>query len=399
MTLSNQLHYKDILDELSKAVQYSQPLDVLQFCADFFHAKLAEQRAMWHDSTSADHPMEDHLHPTSSCSYSTTDDDDDDDDDDALFEDEGDDVFTADLPDFSMYNTNSNNYNRGRRTSVSAESMTPSKHKDFKTPVIAKTAEQQKRIREAIASNFLFKSLDENQYEDVVNAMNEKQIIHDEQVIRQGAVGDYFYIVEAGTLDCYINDQKVASYGPGGSFGELALMYNSPRAATIVATSSGILWALDRITFRRILMENTSRKRYMYETFLAEVPILQSLDQYERHKIADALETVYFEEGQTVIEQGTVGENFYLIEAGEAGVYQIDPETGLQRQINCLSKGAYFGELALLNNSPRAATVIAHGRLRCATLGKRGFKRLLGPIMDILKRNSENYAKVMSSFA
>lgn len=52
-------------------------------------------------------------------------------------------------------------------------------------------------------------------------------------------------------------------------------------------------------------------------------------------------------------------------------------------------------ELALLNDSPRAATVVAHGKLRCATLGKKGFNRLLGPVLDILKRNSANYVKVM----
>lgn len=54
-------------------------------------------------------------------------------------------------------------------------------------------------------------------------------------------------------------------------------------------------------------------------------------------------------------------------------------------------------ELALLNDSPRAATVIAEGRLRCATLGKKGFNRLLGPVLDILKRSSINYVKVMQS--
>lgn len=289
-------------------------------------------------------PLSDQPMPTlqSSCGpYSSTDDDDDDDEDDDISE--GDDVFTSELPDFS---TLCQHHNRGRRTSVSAESMTPSKKRGqlFQMPVIPKTQQQRERIREAIANNFLFRSLDENQYEDVVNAMSEKRVQPAEKVIQQGdVVGDYFYIVEQGTLDCFINDQHVVAYGPGGSFGELALMYNSPRAATIVATSHGVLWALDRVTFRRILMENTAQKRYMYETFLAEVPILASLDAYERYKIADALETVYFNEGDTVIQQGTVGENFYLIEAGEAGVYQVDPVTGIQKQVNCLGKGAYFG--------------------------------------------------------
>lgn len=54
-------------------------------------------------------------------------------------------------------------------------------------------------------------------------------------------------------------------------------------------------------------------------------------------------------------------------------------------------------ELALLNDSPRAATVKAKGRLKCATLGKKAFTRLLGPVMEILNRNTENYARIMYS--
>lgn len=358
------------------------------------------------------HPCETLPTLQSSCEpYSTTDGE----DYSLLDAEEEHDTFTADLPDFSMMICS-----RGRRTSVSAESMTPSFNGFVKT-VISKTDDQRRRIQLAIASNFLFRNLDENQYEDMINAMSEKQVRANEKVIQQGAIGDFFYIVESGTLDCFLSQSdgslsKVTSYASGGSFGELALMYNSPRAATIIATSDGILWALDRVTFRRILMENTAQRRTMYECFLAEVPILASLDAYERFKIADALETVCFKDGETVIQEGTVGENFYLIEAGEAAVYQTDSLDGVQKEVNRLAKGAYFGgesnktkawprmatdqvsELALLNNSPRAATVIARGRLRCATLGKRGFKRLLGPIMDILKRNSENYARIMQQY-
>lgn len=462
--------YAAILSELTNSLEMKRPVDVLQFCSDFFQAKLAEQQQIWTGQQHHHHYFDEHtvdgnkrktcliiketvpykkhkdmmldpnsnetlmMHPTALMAtspptsgaesvptlqssyepYSTSDEEEDEDDD--LFEDE--DTFGGELPDFS---SSGHSYNRGRRTSVSAESMTPSRNKTHVKKVIPKTDAQRERIKLAIANNFLFRNLDENQDEDVVNAMAEKIVRADEQVIEQGAIGDYFYIVESGSLDCYIDGNKVTTYGPAGSFGELALMYNSPRAATIRATTDGVLWALDRMTFRRILMENTAQKRYMYETFLAEVPILTSLDSYERFKIADALETVVFEAGETVIEQGSVGENFYLIESGEAAFFQRTPE-GEQKEINCLGKGAYFGgkisktvvqekwlspnfsltphsfsllELALLNDSPRAATVVARGRLRCATLGKRGFKRLLGPIMDILKRNSENYARIM----
>ncbi|KAI8979968.1 camp-dependent protein kinase regulatory subunit [Pilobolus umbonatus] len=277
--------------------------------------------------------------------------------------------------------------------------MAPSLNQDFVKVVIPKTDMQAERIKISIANNFLFRNLDEEQYMDVVNAMTEKYVERDVTVIEQGGVGDYFYVVESGTLDCFISKNgedrvKVTSYEAGGSFGELALMYNAPRAATIITTSDCVLWALDRITFRTILMENTSRKRRMYESFLSEVVLLKSLESYEQHKIADALESVYFEEGQEVVKQGDVGDQFYIIESGEAIV--LKSENGVVQQVNRLGRGSYFGELALLNDSPRAATVVASGRLKCATLGKKAFTRLLGPVLDILKRNSENYYAVIS---
>ena len=50
--------------------------------------------------------------------------------------------------------------------------------------------------------------------------------------------------------------------------------------------------------------------------------------------------------------------------------------------------------MALLTDKPRKATITAKGRLKCATLGKKAFVRLLGPVVDILRRNASNYATV-----
>lgn len=135
---------------------------------------------------------------------------------------------------------------------------------------------------------------------------------------------------------------KVTDYGPNGSFGELALMYNAPRAATVISTQECTLWALDRVTFRRILMENTSRKRRMYEEFLEEVTLLADLEPYERHKIADALDSVVYSDGDVVISQGDVGDAFYIIESGEAIVSQTD-DNGVEHVMQSLKKGDYFG--------------------------------------------------------
>merc|ERR1712169_146382 len=190
-------------------------------------------------------------------------------------------------------------YAAGRRTSVSAESMQPDADSgNWKPPKHSKTPDQFERLKHAVAGNFLFSSLDEESFHLVLDALVEKSIpAANIKVITQGDEGDFFYVIESGDFDIYINPSgsveagaegmgnKVGTIGPGGSFGELALMYNAPRAATIVSASKGgLLWALDRLTFRRILMDNAFQKRKMYEGFLEEVPLLASLKPYERSK-------------------------------------------------------------------------------------------------------------------
>jgi cAMP-dependent protein kinase regulator len=177
--------------------------------------------------------------------------------------------------------------------------------------------------------------------------------------------------------------EKVATIEPGGSFGELALMYNAPRAATVISAEPGCtLWALDRVTFRRILMDSTYERRRMYEKFLSEVLILTTLSDYERSKIADALETQKFSAGSQIIKEGDAGEAFYLLESGRAEAYK----QGTEKPVKEYCKGDYFGELALLNDAPRAASVIAKTDVKVATLGKDGFQRLLGPVEWIMRR-------------
>ncbi|KAJ1560489.1 hypothetical protein HK096_008466 [Nowakowskiella sp. JEL0078] len=191
---------------------------------------------------------------------------------------------------------------RGRRGSVSAEVLTPSLDRNFSKTVISKSESQRLRIETSISTNFLFKNLDSEQHADVINAMEEHRVEANTVVIKQGNAGDYFYVVEQGHFDVFIDrtivvntglnslqsrgvelnldeddvlnetphGNKVNEYGPGGCFGELALMYNAPRAATVLCTEEAVLWTLDRVTFRRLLIENMSRKTRLYEVLTEE---------------------------------------------------------------------------------------------------------------------------------
>lgn len=301
------------------------------------------------------------------------------------------------------------NYNMTRRTSVSAESLNPthSQNDNWKPPFHPKTPDQLSRLKTSVSSNFLFSQLDDEQSGLVLGALVEKPIpAKDIKVITQGDAGDYFYVVERGAFDIYVNPSgtvqpgadglgnKVNHIEPGGSFGELALMYNSPRAATVISTEPSTLWALDRVTFRRILMDSAFQRRRMYESFLEEVPLLSSLTLYERSKIADALDTMKFPTGSYIIREGDPGEAFFLLESGEAEAYKRDVGDAPVKQYK---KGDYFGELALLDDKPRAASVISKGEVKVATLAKDGFQRLLGPVEGIMRRN--DYSKVVEGVA
>ncbi|KAJ7638679.1 cyclic nucleotide-binding-like protein [Roridomyces roridus] len=326
-----------------------------------------------------------------------------------------------------------------RRTSVSAESIAVDVESDEPLPVFPKSADQVRRIKASIADNLIFRDLDEEQETGVLNAMQEKKTEKDQVVIRQGDEGEYFYVVESGLLHCYIrpeplpptwstsprasqsvgSDEKflkpgyhpefgrqVAECAPGSSFGELALMYGHPRAATVMSIENSTLWALDRITFRTIILKAAHRRRTMYEQFLSTVTLLSSLDASERSKIADALVSKVYMDGEAVVRQGEMGDTFFFVEEGEAiatKTQQDDNGDVREIEVNRLKKGDYFGELSLLRLAPRAATVSAIHRedpsapkLKVAALDAPAFTRLLGPLREIMERKAgERYGPGM----
>lgn len=182
-------------------------------------------------------------------------------------------------------------------------------------------------------------------------------------------------------------------YVPGEAFGELALLYNAPRAASIEASEPSELWALDRRTFNHIVKDSAQQKREKYEEFLTQVSILQNMETYEKSKLADAILEKWFEEGEYVITEGQEGDVFYMIMSGQATATKTLEPGKAPVNVYEYKEGDYFGERALLKNEPRAANIIAKTRLQVVALDRKSFRRLLGPIDTILMRNMENYQK------
>ncbi|KAG8007794.1 cAMP-dependent protein kinase type II-alpha regulatory subunit [Nibea albiflora] len=263
-----------------------------------------------------------------------------------------------------------------------------------------KTDGQRRRLQDACRDILLFKTLEQEQFSEVLDAMFEVLVKPQEHIIDQGDDGDNFYVIEKGVYDIFVQKDGgsvcVGKYDNKGSFGELALMYNTPRAATIVATQEGALWGLDRATFHRLIVKNNAKKRRMYEAFIECVPLLKSLELSERMKIVDVLGARAFKDGERLIAQGEEADCFYIVESGEVKI-MIKSKTKAGQQDNTevevarCSRGQYFGELALVTNKPRAASVYAVGETKCLVIDIQAFERLLGPCMDIMKRNISQY--------
>lgn len=286
---------------------------------------------------------------------------------------------------------------KGRRTSVSAETLDPNSAKNFERVVHAKSDEERQRISQIVFENILFKSLDEKQHNIVLDAMFPKEFEPGQTIIKQGDDGDNFYILESGVCEVYKDDKLVQTCTEAMSFGELALMYNAPRAATVKAVEKSKAWALDRQTFKYIIMDTTLKKRQAHKGFIERVPLLESLSEYERLTVADALKTESFSDGEVIIHQGDDGNLFYIIEEGTAVcTKQVAPDEA-PVEMGELTSGAYFGEIALLTTRPRQATVTAKGKVKCLTLDRKTFKRVMGPLEDILKRNIDKYNSVIAN--
>lgn len=378
--------YLEELNSLNREVNKHQPDDLVKFCADYFNRKLKERG----ENATTDSPGfsgfkklsfntgflkdDDHFYrdPHSPHPHAGTASDEHEDTRGNGGPQEG----TQDHEDFLL------NYNKIRRTSVSAESLSPdtasagddqNSGDNMANPVQYLSNEKKRLLDSSVAQNLVFNNMEEDSIKSVIGALQEKNVAKGTEIISQGDVGDYFYIIESGSVDFYKDGAKVNSATSGNSFGELALLHNAPRAATVVATSDCKLWALDRVSFRKIVMSNTASKRTMHSAFLREVPILKPLSDYELSKISNALGSRLFDTGDTIVKEGESGEEFFVIEYGSAEIFKNS-----EGRIKGLGKGDYFGEVALLHDSPRQATVTATSKTKVVTLEKKGFQRLLG---------------------
>ena len=299
-------------------------------------------------------------------------------------------------------------------------------------------------IRSAMENTVLFHQLDPDVREAVAREMRRAEVSPEHRLIVEGDLGDTLYLVEEGIFDVLSRrngvDVKVNSKSRGDIFGEISLLFESPRTARVVSASGGTVWVLNRARFRTLTRKVAVESNLQNEVFLNSVPAFAPLDADARLRLAEALVERRFEPGHVVVREGDVdADTFYLIVRGEAivtvrnetskvfeGVEEAVETSGegdvsygaapadrearrsadetsakedavssteafvsyIEKVVNRLFRADFFGESALLESAPRNATVTAAGTssLTCLCLARDDFAELLGSLQDRLAR-------------
>uniref|UniRef100_M4BRY3 Cyclic nucleotide-binding domain-containing protein n=1 Tax=Hyaloperonospora arabidopsidis (strain Emoy2) TaxID=559515 RepID=M4BRY3_HYAAE len=284
--------------------------------------------------------------------------------------------------------------NRHRRSVVS--SFVPAPPEQWTPPVHVKSKGDAESIRCSIRRNLLFANIPQDTLQVLVDAMEYVAVDADVDIVAQGdKAGDEFFIVASGACDVVVNHRVVGEVCASSTcnfFGELALLYDSPRAATVRARTLVECWTLDRRTFKRVLMATTMKQRALYLDFLGQVPIFSTLSSYEKMTVADALCEEFVESGDVILTEGSTGDDFYIIAHGEVKCTRRGEEV-LAR----LAAGDFFGELALIHDDVRQATVTAVHKTKLLVLDRATFKRLLGPMQEHLRKRADLYELYMNA--
>jgi putative peptide zinc metalloprotease protein len=238
--------------------------------------------------------------------------------------------------------------------------------------------------REAVA---LFRQLPvtedlpDEAHEEIAAHVRLLRIDPGQTLVRQGERGDLFYVVRSGSFEVTRveddgTERTIRKVPRGRSFGEVALMEGTPRLATVRALEASEVFAIDKGTFDRVLgdrveLSEDAKKDLRSVTELRTLEAFQGLDDADAARLMKGAQFRNFAPGERIVKQGDEGDSFFVVAHGQLEVIEN------RRKRGRLGPGAYFGEIALLADIPRTATVKAITPTRVLELDRKAFDRVL----------------------
>lgn len=275
-----------------------------------------------------------------------------------------------------------------RRQQIWGEALDSEAAAIQRVDVVMKSESTKFALLSVLKRHFLFSQLRDFELDDVIDVMQAQYANEGDLIIEQGDSGELFYVLEEGTCEIVIDNQSLGSIETGSSFGDLALMYNCPRAATIKATTDCTLWTLDRIFFRQAMVTSSSHQNVTLSQFLSKINQFSGLNTQQLNQLARSLTKQSYDDHQYIIRQGDIGDQFYVIYKGNVIVSKTD-DSGKENVLIELGEGEVFGERALIKKEPRKANVVANGPVEVYYLESHDFYSMLGQIVEQFNKMNE----------
>ncbi|XP_067114055.1 cGMP-dependent protein kinase 1-like isoform X4 [Osmerus mordax] len=279
---------------------------------------------------------------------------------------------------------------RTKRQAISAEptALDPAQLKHVTLTSYSKSKESRDLIQRALLENDFMKHLEHGQILTIMDCMHPTSLAQGCCVIQEGDDGSLVYVLEEGLVEVTKEGKKLCTINPGKVFGELAILYNCTRTATVTALTDITLWAIDRQGFQTIMMRTGLIKHSQYMEFIHSVPSFQSLPEDVLSKVADVMEETHYSDGDYIIRQGATGDTFFIISEGQLTVSKQESGNEEPVFITTLSRGDWFGEQALKGEDVRTASLTAVGDVTCLVIDRESFKQLIGGLGEV---NKEQY--------
>jgi len=227
----------------------------------------------------------------------------------------------------------------------------------------------------------------------MIKEMYTQDVKENEILVRQGDVGDAFFLVEYGKLDVLVRQEKgaggecetikVAEIKAGETVGEAALMYNTKRTATLQATKLTRVWIMDADQFHkiRILIRDFKKKRFAeQQKFLKTIPLFSRFKQRELMDLTQACHEVKFHPGETIIsKEDNTDNDMYIIREGTAWVVRDRKKSISICQDEEVREGDYF--MRMMRKNEDLASVKASSKVYCLKIRKDDFDFLASPYL------------------
>lgn len=179
-------------------------------------------------------------------------------------------------------------------------------------------------------------------------------------------------------LEQYVMFTKEMNSGAG--FGELALIYNDKRSASIIAIEPCECYVLDGVLCKQMIIQSSMQKRSNHAGFLNGIKLFDGLEGQQKLKLVDGLMQINLKKDDFVFKEGDEGMEFFIIEKGEVNCLK-DTGSDEFKFVRTLGSGDHFGELALINNEKRSLSIRCKSdEVTLLTLDRDAFTRILGSI-------------------